>query len=40
MAEDAECFSAWEKHEANYNRLGQLTDDGEPIIVTTRYSTI
>jgi len=38
LAEDADHFTRWEKHEANYNRLGNLTDDGEPIAITTRYS--
>jgi hypothetical protein len=38
LAEDADRFTPWEKHEPNYNRLGKLTDDGETIIVTTHYS--
>ena len=38
LAAHADRFTAWEKHEANYNRLGKLTDDGKLIIITTRYS--
>jgi len=38
LAENADCFAQWEKHEPNYNRLGKLTDDGAPILITTLYS--
>lgn len=37
LSENAGLFAPWEMHEPNYNCLGQLTDDGESIAITTRY---
>ena len=38
LSENAEAFIPWEKHRFNYNRLGTIDDDGNPIIIANAYS--
>jgi hypothetical protein len=40
LAENVDSFTRWENHLPNYNRLGKVNDDDEPIVITTSYSKV